>query len=101
MSEKTRPSVPNRNLKQHTKDKIPKTSPVVAKELVLGNWPTVEVPGGSGLITGGVGGAKRPANSGSAPNGFHSTAPSASVWVCALTRPSASHCRNCSALAGP
>src|ERR1035441_1462580 len=101
MSEKTRPSVPNRNLGHQAKDKMPKISPVVAKPLVFGNGPIVEAPGGNGLITGGLGGAKCPANSGSATSGFHSAAPSASVWVCALARPSASHYRNCSALPGP
>src|SRR5450759_2033488 len=91
----------NGHPQQHVSDKMPKISPAVAKELVLGNWPAVEVPGFSGPITGGIGGAKCPANSGCAPSGFHSGAPGASVGVCALARPSAIHCRNCPAVAGP
>src|ERR1039457_4306797 len=101
MSEKTSPRMLNGHPQQHVSDKMPKTSPAVAKELVLGNWPAVEVPGFSGPIAGGIGGAKWPANSGSASSGFHSGAPGASVGVCALARPSTIHCRNCPAVAGP
>jgi hypothetical protein len=86
---------------KHVADKMPKISPAVAKELVLGDWPAVEAPGLAGPMIGGFGGAKYPANSGSAPSGFHSGAPGASVCVCALARPSAIHCRNCPAVAGP
>ncbi len=105
MSEKTSPRMlngqPQQQQQQHVADKMPKISPVVAKELVLGNWPAVEAPVFSGPIAGGIGGAKWAANSGSAPSGFHSSAPGASVGVCALARPSATHCRNCPAVAGP
>src|ERR1039458_10817355 len=104
MSEKTNPRMLNGHPQQQQKlvsDKMPKTNPAVAKELVLGNWPAVAVPGFSGPITGGIGSAKCPANSGSTPSGFHSGAPGASVVVCALARPSGIHCRHWPAGAGP
>src|ERR1035437_3047867 len=66
MNEKTSPRMLNGHPQQHVSDKMPKISPAVEKELVLGNWPAVEVPGFSGPITGGIGGAKCPANSGCA-----------------------------------
>src|ERR1035441_2317996 len=50
-----------------------------------------------------VGGAadEAVANSGIAPSVVHSVAPSGRTWVCGLTRPSASHWRNWSAVTGP
>jgi len=91
----------NGHPQQHITDKTPKTNPVVAKELVFGHWTAMEVPGLGGPMVGGIDGAKCPANSGSAPSGFHSGAPGASVCVCALARPSAIHCLTCPAVAGP
>src|ERR1041385_4905556 len=40
-------------------------------------------------------------NSGKAASGLHSALPSACARVCALARPSAIHCRSCSAETGP
>src|ERR1051325_2833606 len=56
---------------------------------------------GIGAMVGGGPLGAAAANSGNSENSFHSVAPSGRTLVCALIRPSASHCRNCSALTGP
>src|ERR1051326_3705292 len=56
-----------------------------------------------GGVTTKVGGALAAAalNSGNSDNDFHSVVPSGRILVWALARPSAIHCRNCSAEIGP
>lgn len=83
----------------HVTDKMPQTNPAVANRLVRGDGI-----GGAMVLGANVGDKlpeKSPANSGNKPIKFQSAAPSAKTGVRCSTRPSAIHCRICSAPTGP
>ena len=78
--------------------KIPSTSEVTARALVFGSVAGAEVGMGGG---GDAELLSAAANSGISESDFHSVAPSTFTRVCAFTRLSAIHWRNCSAVTGP
>jgi len=77
-----------------------KSVPPFAKALVLAIGPPLKSPAFSGPITGGVAAAKCPANSDSAPTVSILSRRGERLVSAAFGAASASHCRNCPAVAG-
>src|SRR5215469_17692324 len=104
MIEKTMPKklkgIPLQQQKPTVTEKMPTTKPATANPLFLEREVTVTgAPGTAPLWE--VAPPNSNENSGSPPSVVQSEAPSRSTRVVAIARPSAIHCRNCSAEMGP